>query len=645
MRFRLTLVLLLANLVVLGAILLLEQRGERLSSDAIHRRVLPVGLVEQVEAIEVRSERSGQVWQLARENAAWWVEEPVRWPANRFAIDRLLLRLLDLRWETRFSEEEIAKSGRALGEYGLEPAHVVLTLRTPQQELRLRIGAPREMEGAHLYVQIEGQDEIAVVKHELLGSLLVDLGTLVDARVLQIHPSEARLLSVQQDGTRVRLREQQGNWLLEAPVQAPADRAAVERALESLYQMQAAEFVPADLAAQGLVDPDLRIAVESAQRIQHLLVGNPVPGEGPARRYAKLEDRDAVIIVPDEPFAPLARAQETLREKRLLPFAADQLNLIELRLDEQKTTLQKLENGTWQILFDQGQDGLQSSPADAGIMSQVITALQQLEAVSFVTDAPAEADLQRFGLPQPQRVVTLRVAGREQPLVLRLGTLAPDRNLLYAQTSLAATVYEVRPNILLALPLSPLAYRERVVQQLAPTATVQRIRLVRDRDNQVLFARELPTGQSWEALEALEQEPAASLLEVLRYQLRAFTVRNYLKRGFTRPFMLDSQTSIPWEYRLEADVTQPGSADAGTRTMVYYLSRRRGGMTQYGASPDADLVFSLPQAMIDALEPYLGPLDQATGAAALPPATPAPAVKPSAPAAPAPATPSPAPAP
>ncbi|MDP0500311.1 MAG: DUF4340 domain-containing protein [Verrucomicrobiota bacterium JB022] len=624
MRFRLTLFLLLANLVVFGTILLLEQRGEVVSAESIHRRVLPVGFIEQLEAVELSGNQANRTWTLERQDRDWWVQAPVRWPANRFALERLLDQLLHLRWETRFSMRELESSGRSLGEYGLDPAQATLVLTTPKDTLRLHIGSPTEL-GAKLYLQLEGRDEVLVVDRQLLASLFLELDNLVDHRVLQIHPSEVRLLSLQENGTRVRLRAQQGEWQLEAPVQAPADELAVQRAIEALYQMEAAEFVTPDLGEQGLNNPDLRIALESAQRNQSLLVGSQVPGNDlPRRRFAKLEDRDAVFTVAADNFALIAGAQETLRQKRLLSFSPSRLNTIEIRLDEQKTTLQKLENGTWQVLFDQPQDGLQSSTADPQILNRVIDALEELEAVSFVTDAPAESDLQRFGLQQPQRIVTLRREGSDQPLVLRLGTLASDRNVIYAQTNQAATVYQVRPAILYNLPLSPLFYRNRIVQTLPNSVEIRRMRLVKDATNEVIFERALGEQPSWEALEVLENEPDRTLIETLRHQLRNFEVRNYLRRGFTRPFQLDPQTSIPWDFRLEADVTQPGSAEAPTRTIVYFLSQRRGGMTQYAASPEADLVFTLPHFMIEALEPFLGPLDQARGPAAIPPAASAP---------------------
>ncbi|KAF0094206.1 MAG: hypothetical protein E1N59_2097 [Puniceicoccaceae bacterium 5H] len=618
MRFRLTIFLLIANVVVLSTILLLEQRGEVVSAESIHRRVLPVGFIEQLDRLELSGEQAEETWALSERDRSWWVDSPVNWPANRFALERLLDQLLHLRWETRFSLHELESSGRSLSEYGLEPARATLTLTTPNDQIELHIGSPTEL-GAKLYLQISGEDEVLVVDRQLLASLFLDLDSLVDHRVLQIHPSEVRLLSIQQNGIRVRLRAQQGEWMLEAPVQAPAEEVAVRRAIEALYQMQAVDFVPARLSEQGLDNPELRIALESAQRNQSLLIGNEVPGETlPKRRFAKLEDREAVFTVQADTFDLVASAQESLRQKRLFTFEPRNLNTVEIRLDEQKTTLQKLENGTWQVLFDQPVDGLQSSPADPEILADVIDALEELEAVSFVTDAPAEADLQRFGLQQPQRIVTLRREGQEEPLVLRLGTLADDRNVIYAQTNQAATVYQVRPSILYTLPLSPLHYRDRTVQQLPASVEIRRMRLVQDANDAVVFERELGDAASWQALEVLEDEPDRTLIETLRNQFRSFEVRSYLRRGFQKPFQLDAETVIPWDFRLEADVTQPGSSDAPTRTVVYYLSQRRGGTTQYAASPDADLIFTLPQFMIEALEPFLAPLDQARGPAAIP---------------------------
>lgn len=223
----------------------------------------------------------------------------------------------------------------------------------------------------------------------------------------------------------------------------------------------------------------------------------------------------------------------------------------------------------------------------------------------FVSDAPSEADLENYGFNAPQRRVTLKSPNGD--LVLLLGAIDPQENRIYAKLGNSPSVYLVRLNLLYALDLSPLAYRDRVLERLSPSAQIRSYRLMDTQSSRVLLEGVLGADRSWDALTASLKGPQMQAQAAILASLREFRVAKYIRDQFTDPFQLDAQTQVPWRYRLEAVVELPGAADGAraAESRVYRFTPLLGGTSQFGGSEAQRVVYTLPQPLIDALRPLL----------------------------------------
>ena len=95
MRFRFTIFLLVANLALFAAIWGLER--EKSSDSAERRDMAPITLLE----IEGKSVEKPRILKL--ENNRWRIVSPIEWPANLFAVNRIINKLEFLEKETGFS--------------------------------------------------------------------------------------------------------------------------------------------------------------------------------------------------------------------------------------------------------------------------------------------------------------------------------------------------------------------------------------------------------------------------------------------------------------------------------------------------------------------------------------------------------------
>lgn len=318
----------------------------------------------------------------------------------------------------------------------------------------------------------------------------------------------------------------------------------------------------------------------------------------------------------------LRRAQETLRETRILRPMAQRWTSLQIQSGTDSLTLQRLENGPWQVLRTNRAGDLQSLPADERRIAELKNYFQHLEAVRFVSDSPTATDRERFGLLEPQRILTLRADG-EPPLELRVGQIAGEGTLFHAQLNRADAVFLLPASILAMLPLNPRHYQDRKVRAIGPSEHVQSIALIHRSSGLPLLESVLPGSDSPETSAQqmeLVASPTSSMaseteslhaLEQLHQLARNLELERLHHRPFSDPMRLDSQTDVSWDYLIEIAIVNENGTPPNVRTETLFLTQRLGGTTQFLGDPISGLVGTIDNDLIDALDPILARFPEA----------------------------------
>lgn len=610
MRYKFTIVLILLN-VVAGLLLWHLNREELRERETIQdsRGLLgPEAMEIDYLAISGKSVPERRV--LERRQDRWYLTEPIDWPANTFAVQRILSQLQFMDKDVSFDVAELDRSGQSLADYGLDDPALILTYRLHGEEGMFRIGDATRV-GNRLYVLAPDGERVMVVSRSLIDSLILELQDLRSQQVFDIPVFEIRALSIQTTepiNQRIRLVRDDNAWRFEAPLETAANSNLVDTTIARLAALKVYRFVTGDEAAAdvtGLNNPSLRITLQGSSRRQTLSVGRQVAdsNEGSPRYYARSGDNPTVFTISGGALEVLRNAHVDLRERRFMNFDPQKVIGVEIGKGDQTVTLQKLETGVWQVLETGSNGRLQARNADTAAVEALLNELRNLEAMRFVTDAPG-ADPGRYGFDNPERVIRLRGSKDRVLQTLIIGELLeglPAR--FYARSDATPSVYEIAATILQQAKLSPLAYRDRLLEDLPSSARIRSLRLIDLTDNSQILALEIdPQSQSWkDVLEGETDDRRREAIQQLLNQLRRFEVGQYLKEGYGDGYDLDPDTHIPWRYSLEADVVLPGGEPLRVETVKYALSERMGGRFQIGGSASRDMIFTLPQKMIDAL--------------------------------------------
>ncbi|MEO5959170.1 MAG: DUF4340 domain-containing protein, partial [Opitutaceae bacterium] len=366
--------------------------------------------------------------------------------------------------------------------------------------------------------------------------------------------------------------------------------------------------------------------------------------------YAQLENRPTVftVAVPAELIANLTNATEALRERHVLDFDPQSVTAITFAAPVQSAapiTLQLLDPAagaaaaTWQIVRrGEGNQGLQTTPADHVAVQRLIGELLQLEAQAFVSDKPSSGDYENWGFNRPEREITLTLAspsatgvvppattvsalsGKSGPassvspataatsVVLRLGSDSAGK--IFARpgtpTDPGDSIYAVQVNIAEQFPLEPLAWRERSLPVIPANGRVTAFKLT-DLVSRVAIVEATfdAVGQATSAV-----RDAETVQNVIR-QLRPLRAKRFRHDGFLERVVAAGEERA-WKYQLDLTIALPGSSAAGeqTSTKTIFFTERLGGTEQIAGSREFDAIFEVEQPLLDALDKLTyGPRD------------------------------------
>jgi len=664
MRTKVTLVLIFLNVALFVFIFKFERgwRTDQAQREA-RRRVLGPEAAS-IQHLRISGPGLATI-ELVRSGQQWSLTAPIDWPANPYAVNRILNELQFLEHETSFSVAELEKNKQSLADYGLEPPRLTIeftpasapsggtTAPSPEpQRLTLQVGDETKV-GNRLYLLSPQRDRVHVVGLSLARSLNLPLEELRTDNVFSIPLFEARSLTLQNAASsRVRIRQDGKHWSFEAPIIARASKPQVELAISALNSLRVHHFLPtgASNPATSTTNADLRIGLVGNNRQETLILFNEI--ESPPTASSENEEHAALFIaalegkatrfvveVPQPLLKTLRNAQDTLRDPRILDFEPEALTAVTLSSPNQAPlTLQQLRSSadgqhTWQIVRSNSDQGPQLQPVDPQRMRELIQTLRRLSAQRFVSDAPSDADLENWGFNRPEREITLTlnppansvsavggsplIATEPQTLRLQIGRPSAPSPHLYARLSSARFVYEIPADLLAQTAPDPLQYRQLLLREIPETARFHSATLT-DLSNGTTVLKTSVDDESSTSEAAPKVDSEARSATATRRQIeeaalpqtdRLFTALRRLEaasliQDHFSETVIATGTERPWRWRLDITVRLPsGRGDEQSEIISLFLTERLGGDLQLAGSPQLGLVFAINQALLDALWP------------------------------------------
>lgn len=215
------------------------------------RAIFPAGALAVV-SFDLKN-GPGSFMRFVRDGEAWEMRSPSRAAANAAKIDTLLDALsaaeaAEFIWPVGAKGESAIASASLLAGYGLDPdTAVTLTLKC-QDGADRQISFGKAAKDGLVYALVQNASAIVTVDGALRDQALAGVAEFTDSRLFATERAAISRFSIADGDTAYLLaRAEDGAWMLDAPLAAPADTAKVEELLDRLLALR-----NADRAYEGL---------------------------------------------------------------------------------------------------------------------------------------------------------------------------------------------------------------------------------------------------------------------------------------------------------------------------------------------------------------------------------------------------------
>jgi hypothetical protein len=238
--------------------------------------------------------------------------------------------------------------------------------------------------------------------------------------------------------------------------------------------------------------------------------------------YARILSHSNIVLVPRSAMEPLATPYDDLRDRQIIAFTPELVDVIEITNAAENFTVRQDASGAWKA-GDQ--------PADPAYVAWWLGQLVQLEATNFVRDVVN--DFAPYGLAPGQRQYTLRTlvtnaTGVTNVLIARLafGTNGAS-DTVYARRWDEDSVYAIRPLDYTHMPAAAWQFREH---RLWNFTTNQVVRMAVKQGDSVREILRQPGG-AWVPVRGWTSEPNPFAMEEIARSLGELTAVMWMARG------------------------------------------------------------------------------------------------------------------
>jgi hypothetical protein len=254
-------------------------------------------------------------------------------------------------------------------------------------------------------------------------------------------------------GEKVNVVRKGDAWRIASPIDAPADKTAVDAIVGLLAEMQRkAEVSPAaappvDLERFGLSKPGVKVELDlEGGRSEKLSIGSVNDFDGSL--YVQ-PTSGAVLLVDGSTRFSLDKGLFDLRDKTVLSFDPAEVVAVRIVSGASSFEIERPHTGgdsaEWKFTSPR------KAPADRQKAMALLFDLSSMRASRFVDETGRE--LGRYGLERPSRIVTLFGGDKKEIGRVELGKEEGDR--IYVRSSTSPRVYQVATAALMSVPKTP----------------------------------------------------------------------------------------------------------------------------------------------------------------------------------------------
>lgn len=439
-----TLALLGAFLALLAAVLLFEGRGKKRAAEK--ERASRIADVAAADVVKLSLRNAGGPLTLERDDKGdWRITEPLVAAADSYEADGLASAVSGASIE-RVVEAEASDPAS----YGIPEKEVTLWVKGRTDPVRLLVGMENPIDKT-LFAMRADEKRVVLLPSSLKTSLDKTLFDLRKKDVFRFEAADVGSVRVRAGDAAWRAVRKDGQWFLESPVAALAQKSLVDALVDTLAGLRAKEFVSEtkaeeDVRAQGLDTPGYEAVLSLPTENKEVVLAFAKNGD---RTCAMSSLADKIVLVEGTILADLERKPGEYREKKAAVFDSWDADRVAVTSGAATVAVVKEKSGdaeTWRM------ESGSRPEADGSKVETFIRKISGLEAAEFI-DAPKV--LAEYGLDQPRAEVRVRTRsydGKVGEAILLIGAEDKDRKQVIVKNAVLDYLFRVDAAFLQDLP-------------------------------------------------------------------------------------------------------------------------------------------------------------------------------------------------
>jgi hypothetical protein len=305
--------------------------------------------------------------------------------------------------------------------------------------------------------------------------------------VVEVNRTEIEGITIHNNGQMIKVKTEGDAWKMVAPLQDDADTGVIDQLLDAIQNLRPEDVITdlgkGDKKRQTLKDfglnkSKLRLKLDGKGMPPELEFGQDTAVQG--RSYLRLQDDDAVYVVPNDLKDIASKTPEDFRDHRMTPFLTTLINRAIFKVSGGDIELAK-EQDNWQLVRP-----IKARASNDAVVD-ILTKMNQTQISKFVSENKSNPG--SFGLDSPADVLTL--FGEEgKKFEIAIGSSVPSNpQSIYAGLPERNTVVEVSKEFAGLLNITPNDLRDRKIARLN-SDLVDRITIENTGQSKIVLARE-----------------------------------------------------------------------------------------------------------------------------------------------------------
>lgn len=197
---------------------------------------------DEVGAFDIRL-AAGTFFRFIRSGDKWRMTEPSVAAASAQKVNKFITAILDARaegfaWPVGATNEMETASASLLAGYGLDPDSAVTLTFKGVDGIDHQVSFGRDAEKGFVYALALNGSAIVTIDSSLKDMLVSDVSNMMDKRLFPVEASAVSSISIQSgDAQCILAKGPDGEWRIDAPVSAPADKVAVDGLIGRLLSL------------------------------------------------------------------------------------------------------------------------------------------------------------------------------------------------------------------------------------------------------------------------------------------------------------------------------------------------------------------------------------------------------------------------